>query len=180
MSVSETQARVKARIWQAVAHSGVNVAAISPTDMDRLVSAITESVLAEMDALLGEVGGQAPAARSAPAPDEPDEQLLWEGRPFLSLGVHYQVTSERVRVVEGIFGKEREDIELVRIQDIDQTQRLTERMLDIGDIHIRSHDPSSPALVLRNIPNVQEVHEILRRAVLSAREKHRLSYREEM
>ena len=105
---------------------------------------------------------------------------LWEGRPFLSLRLYYQITSERVRITEGILGKEREDIELVRIQDIDHKQNLTERLLNLGDIYIRSHDPSQPEVVLNNVSNPMEVHEILRQALLKARKRYNLSYREEM
>jgi uncharacterized membrane protein YdbT with pleckstrin-like domain len=94
--------------------------------------------------------------------------------------VHYQITDERVRLTEGLLGKEREDIELVRIQDIDHKQNLTERMLNIGDVYIRSHDASQPEVVLNNVSNPMEVHEVLRRALLKARKKYNLSYREEM
>jgi hypothetical protein len=50
----------------------------------------------------------------------------------------------------------------------------------VGDIYIISHDPQHPEFTLENIKDPQGVHEILRRAVLKAREKYRLSYREEM
>ena len=79
-----------------------------------------------------------------------------------------------------MLAKDREDIELVRVQDIDQSQSISERLLNIGDIHLRSHDRSHPETVLRNVKGPQEVHEILRRAVLDARKRHKLTYREEM
>ena len=74
----------------------------------------------------------------------------------------------------------REDIELVRVQDVDHTQSLGERMTNIGDVIIRSHDPSNPEVILRNVTDPQGVHEILRRAVLEARRRYGMSYREEM
>jgi hypothetical protein len=154
--------------------------------MDKLVDAISEAVLLEVDDIIGEASGQPRGVVPEPVAEMVDEEtgktetVLWEGRPFLTLGVKYQITSERIRVVKGIMGKDREDIELVRVQDVDQTQSSTERLLNLGDIHISSHDPSSPQLALNNIAEPQEVHEILRRAVLEARERHRLIYREEM
>jgi hypothetical protein len=151
-------------------------------ELDQLVGAITDGVLKEVDDILSEASGR-PASATAEVEmdsDDDEERVLWEGRPFLSLSVHYQVTSERVRITEGLLGKEREDIELVRIQDIDHKQNLTERMLNIGDVYIRSHDPSQPEVVLNNISNPMEVHEVLRRALLKARKKYNLSYREEM
>ena len=50
----------------------------------------------------------------------------------------------------------------------------------LGDITIRSHDPKNPVIILRNIPDPEDIYELLRRAVLNARSKHNLSYREEM
>ena len=82
--------------------------------------------------------------------------------------------------MEGILGKERYDIELVRIQDVDHKQNLAERTLNIGDVKINSHDPTYPEVVLYNVSDPIEVHEILRRAILKARKKYNLSYREEM
>jgi len=69
---------------------------------------------------------------------------------------------------------------LNRIQDIDQKQTLKERLLSVGDITILSHDSSHPEIIFNDIKEPQEVHEILRRAILSARKKHGLRYREEM
>jgi len=182
MSLSEMRVRIKASIWQTIAQSGVDVSAVPTEDMDKLVVNLTDTVLREMNEMLEEIGPV-----SGPAgPDQPgstaddEEQLLWEGRPFLSLSVHYKITNERVRLTTGLLGKEREDIELVRIQDVDHKQNLSERMLNIGDIYIRSHDPSHPEVVLQNVTKPMEVHEILRRAVLKARKKYNLSYREEM
>jgi hypothetical protein len=182
MSLSETRTKVKASIWQAVAQSGVSLASVPQADMDRLVEAITDGVLKEMDDFLSQASDQ-PSAVSKAAVDEGEDEaetVLWEGRPFLSLSVHYQITSERVRITEGMLGKDREDIELVRIQDMDLSQGINERMLGIGDIEIRSHDPSHPTAVLNNVSNPTEVHEILRRAVLKARKKYNVTFREQM
>jgi hypothetical protein len=182
MSLAETRAKIKAGIWQAVARSGVDVSALTQEDVDKLVGAITEGVLKEVDDLLGETTGT-PAFASKANPDDDDddvEKVLWEGRPYLSISVQYQITNERVRVIEGTLMKERRDIELIRIKDVDHTQSLTERAFNIGDISIHSADASDPEIVLSNVSNPVEVHEILRRAVLNARKKHKFSLREEL
>lgn len=182
MSLAEMRAHIKASIWQSVAKSGVNLSSLPQSEMDKLIGAITEGVLKEVDDILSQVSGK-PASTPAARIDNDDaavEKVLWEGRPYLSLSVHYQITTERVRITEGMLGKEREDIELVKIQDIDQTQSLTERALNIGDIVIRSHDASRPETILSNVSNPVEVHEILRRAVLNARKRHNFTYREQM
>ena len=185
MALSEIRAQLKARIWQAVAQSGVDISGLPQAEADKLVATITEGVLLELDEILSLASGK-PASQAAPeaATDDDDgddeELILWEGRPFMSLRIQYTITNERVRVVEGIIGKERYDIELVRIRDVDHKQNVTERAMNMGDVYIRSHDVSYPEIVLENVTNPLEVHEILRRAILKARKKYGLSYREEM
>ncbi len=181
MSLPEMQARMKARIWQVVAQSGVDVSSVPQPEMDKLVGGITDGVLQEMDDILGQVGGNRPPESSSQQGDDDEpEVILWEGRPFLSLSIHYKITNERVRVETGIFAKERYDVELVKIQDIDHKQNLTERAFNIGDVFIQSHDPTHPELILNNVSDPTEVNEILRNAMLKERKKHKLSYREEM
>jgi len=181
MALSEVRTKLKAGIWQAVAQSGIDLSSLSQEEQDKLVGAITEGVLKEIDDILSQASGR-PASAADPnvATDADEEVVLWEGRPFLSLRVNYQITTERVRITEGLLGKEREDIELVRIQDVDHKQSVTERILNIGDVYIRSHDPSQPEVMLTNVSNPMELHEILRRAILKARQRYNLSYREEM
>lgn len=176
MAISDVRSKIKAGIWQAVAQSGVDVSVLSQDDANRLVDAITEQTLSTIDDLLSEQVAQ-PAADDL---EDDSEEILWEGRPFLSVSVSYQITSERVRIVEGLLSKARRDIELVRIQDIDHHQNLTERTLNIGDVTIFSHDPGDPEVTLNNVRAPSEVHEILRRAMLRARKKYNVSFREEM
>jgi hypothetical protein len=180
MSLSEMQTTVKASIWQAIARSGVNLSALSQDEINRLVAAISETVLKDMDEFMNQASGETLAPSAPVVEDAGVEAVLWQGRPFLSIGVHYIITNQRVRVIEGVLGKSRNDVELVRIQDMDYTQGLTERALGIGDITIRSQDRSHPVLVLNNVRNPGEVHEILRQAVLKARKEHGLTFREEM
>ncbi len=179
MSVEATRARIKARVWQNLAQSAQSWQDISPEKLDKLVELVADAALVEVDSDLAQE-----SARLAPSSDvaggAEDETILWEGRPFLSLSERYIITSERVRLISGLLGKERIDLELVRIQDFDQTQTVRERLLNLGDLTIHSHDRSHPVVVLNNIADPQVVHEILRRAVLDARQRHRLTYREEM
>lgn len=180
MSVEATRARIKARVWQNLAQSEQSWQEIPREKLDQLVELVADAALIEVDSdLAAESARLAPKAADVAAGAD-DETILWEGRPFLSLSERYVITSERVRLISGLLGKERIDLELVRIQDFDQTQTVRERLLNLGDLTIHSHDRSHPVVVLNNIADPQSVHEILRRAVLDARQRHRLTYREEM
>jgi hypothetical protein len=68
----------------------------------------------------------------------------------------------------------------VRVQDLDYKQTLSERLLNLGDVTIRSQDPSKPFVILRNVKEPGKVYEILRRAVLAARKRHNFAFRDEM
>jgi len=180
MSVEETKAKITTRIWQSIAQSGVSVNAIPQDQMTSLVDAIADGVLLAVDDALNEAGMPARQSNLANATLDNEEQVLWEGRPFLSLVTQYVISNQRVRIISGLLGKEREDIELIRIQDIDHKQGMGERALNIGDIFLRSSDPTRPEAVLRNVHDPVAVHELLRRGMLDARQRFRYSVQEEM
>ncbi len=184
MSNNQLQNIVTANVWKSIAKSNLDFSGIERDDLDKLVQFVVDAALETVDDHLEDVykGIVAREQAEQPTADEDDEaeKTLWEGRPFMSLTTRYIITNERVRIIEGLAGKTYEDIELVRIQDMDFTQSITERALNLGDISIISHDSSEPAAVLRNVKDPHKVHEILRRAVVKARKTHRFSYREEM
>ncbi|HRX03258.1 MAG: PH domain-containing protein [Anaerolineae bacterium] len=179
MTVEQSRERVKSSIWQSIAKSGVQIDAVPADQLDTLVNAITDGVLVAVDDML-EDSGLAGRTDSVQSPLADEEIVLWEGRPFLSLVVRYRITNQRVRIESGFLGKDRDDIELVRVQDIDHNQGIGERALGIGDVVISSADPSKPHAVLRNVRDPENVHEILRRAMLDARKRYRYSVQEEM
>jgi len=187
MKVDEIRDAMRGRIWQSIAQSGVSLAALPKADQDALVERIADDVLLEMDELIGnpqsEAGAPAPPplAQSAtkPGPDG-EEQILWEGRPFLTPFVHYLLTSERLLTTRGIFGRDHDNLELVRVKDVDWHQGLSERVLGIGDILIVSVDSTDPRAVLNNVHHPEEVFEIVRRAMLSARKKYHIIFEQQM
>ncbi len=179
MSIEKTQAQIKSSLWKAIAQSGVSLSSISPEDQTKLVDHLTEGVLETVNELF-EVAATPlkDASKAVPLLDE--EVILWQGRPFLSLVELYTLTSERIKIVHGLIGKDVENFELIRVQDIDVQQSIGERMMGLGDITITGADATSPMVVLRNIPQPNEVYETLRKAWLAARKKYGLIFREEM
>ena len=174
MNLDQNRARVIAAIWQAIAQSGVDLSAMPREEQDRLVVTIADNLLSTVNQMLDEIAPQVSAEVSG------EERVLWEGRPFLSITERYVVTTERVRIYRGLIGRTIDDIELVRLQDIDFTQNAGERILGIGDIHLRGADPSTPEVTLRNVHQPEEVRELIRRAWLDARKRYGVSFREQM
>ncbi len=177
MTPKEAQTHVKSRIWKEIAKAQLDLSELSEEKLEELIDVVSRAALFELDYEIERVDK---ASDVQPFPEEDVERVLWEGRPFLSLTTHYRITNERIRITHGLLAKQRIDIELLKIQDMEQTQRITERMMNLGDITIHSHDPMHPMVVLENISDVQRVHEILRRARLDARKEHNFGYREEM
>ncbi len=191
MSLEQIRAQIASNVWQAIAQSGVDLSGVPQEQQEKLVRTLTDRLLVTMNSMLDEViqesaATEAPAAQAAvsqgaeAAAAGNTEQVLWKGRPFLSLVENYIITTERLKVTHGLVGRQVENFELIRIQDIDFKQGVGERMLGIGDIAIRGQDPSNPAVTLRNIPKPEEVYEILRRAWLEARKRYGLQFREYM
>jgi Bacterial PH domain len=180
MDINQIQEATKKRIWQAIASSGVNVSSIAKADLEKLVDTIAREVLEEIDGL--QQSALPPQLQSVSQSGDAtgDEKVLWEGRPFLSLVEYYIVTTERVRVISGLLGREHENIELVRLKDIDWKQGVGERVFGIGDIILNSVDATKPKAVLRNVKHPEEVQEIVRRAMLEARKKYHIIFEQEM
>ena len=182
MSLRAAQARIQSQVWQAIAQGEIDLSGVDRSQLEALVKLVTEAALVEMNQEMGEAVADtaAPIAVEESIWDDNKEDVLWQGRPFLSLTLHYLINDERIRITEGLLNKTSENIELVRIQDVQYSQTLTERLLALGDIMITSHHPNHPQIVLKNVENPVEVYEILRRAILNARKKHNFTYREEM
>lgn len=185
MAKSEIQARIRANVWQAIAENDLDLSALDAQTRETLVNVVTAASLEAMDSELtavlaankDKVEGPETLADEAEAAGE---EVLWEGRPFLSVSESYLITNDRIRVSQGLFGRNIQNIDLVRVQDVDYHQSTTERMAGRGDVEIRSHDPNSPVVILENIPHPEEVYELLRRAVKKARKDHGLTFQEEM
>ena len=183
-TIKEAQSRIKARVWQALAQTTEDTKELDREAVEAVVDLVTEAALMEMDVIITEnlaASQSASAAETKEADyDDEEEDILWEGRPFLSPILYYTITDERIKIKRGILGREFQYLELIRIQDMDHSQTFGERLLKIGDVHIRSHDPSHPDLILKNVRDPQAVYEVLRKAVMKARKRHNFSYREEM
>ncbi len=181
MTIEKYKAQLKSNIWKSLAQSGISLTNISAEDQNKLVDNLSDNLLILVNEILGETSATFKTPPNVEiSDDDGEEKILWEGRPFLSLVEFYTLTNERIKVVKGLIGKDIENFELIRVQDIDITQNLSERIMGIGDITITGADSTNPQIILRNIQNPSEVYEMLRKAWLAARKKYGLIFREEM
>lgn len=177
MSIEKQHAQVVSTIWKAIAHSKVDLSSIPHDQQEQLVSEIADQLMITVDGLMDDIPDAPPINYDL---ESEQETLLWEGRPLLSLVESYAITNERLKIVKGMFSRDIENFELIRIQDIDLSQGVHERVMGIGDVTIKGHDASAPEVVLRNVKNPEDVYETLRKAWLEARKRHGLQFREYM
>lgn len=131
------------------------------------------------------------------------EQLVWRGSPsqilnvpayivctllvwlvvplFVALwkylvlrNVRYELTSERLRVRQGVLNKHLDELELYRVRDYKLERPLFLRIFSLANITLRTTDSSHPLMELSAIRNGEEVRELLRRHVEECRVKKRV------
>ena len=166
---------VNRTFYSSLEESKTDLTALPPGQLQGLVRAISDSMFAVLEEL-----EETPAPTLAPSAngDQPEEQVLWYGRPFMTIRVRYELTNHRLRIYRGLIGRDIEELDLVRVRDTKVKQHAGERAMNIGDITIFSHDQSNPEIVLNNVNDPVEVREIIRKAYLAEQERRGLRYRD--
>lgn len=83
----------------------------------------------------------------------------------------YVISTQRVRVISGIFSKDIQEIELFRVKDTMARQSFFQRLFGLGTITIISGDANHPHMVLSGIPDAIELRERLRQEVMALRQR---------
>jgi len=78
---------------------------------------------------------------------------------------------------QGMITKDREEIELYTVKDINVKQSMKDKLMKVGDIEIISADESTPKLVLKRIKDPHDIREILRKAVNQAKKDMGIQFR---
>ena len=65
----------------------------------------------------------------------------------------YELTSERVKMSEGVFSKVIDTLELYRVKDIETRQPFLYRLCGIENVQLNTSDASSPFVLLQAIPH---------------------------
>lgn len=129
-----------------------------------------------------------------------DEQTIWEGRPshWKDLGFHlvclafsflifplamsawrflttnfsrFEITSERIRITTGVLSKRLDEMELYRVKDSTLEQPFLLRLVGLGNVFIKTSDPTTPRIEIRAILDARQVRENLRGCVEKMRDK---------
>jgi uncharacterized membrane protein YdbT with pleckstrin-like domain len=86
----------------------------------------------------------------------------------------YELTTQRVRVREGLFSKRTDELELYRVKDVTLFEPFWQRLFSLGNIVVSTNDASTPTLTLEALPGAAQTREALRNAIEDCRDRKRV------
>jgi len=86
----------------------------------------------------------------------------------------FELTSERLKMTEGVFSKVTDTLELYRVKDIEVRQPFFSRMLGVENIHVNTSDLTSPLVLLEAIPIAVGLADKMRNQVEAVRMQKRV------
>jgi membrane protein YdbS with pleckstrin-like domain len=92
-----------------------------------------------------------------------------------SISTTYEITTQRVRVERGLLSKDKENVELFRIDHFDLHKPLGMRLVGQCMLHLRSSDASFPTVVIFGIPDLEALADTLRECSLRERTRRRVT-----
>ena len=88
--------------------------------------------------------------------------------------VEYELTTERLKMREGVLNKDIDELELYRVHDYKLEKPFWLRIFSLGTITLRTADESNPVVVLKGLSESERVFELLRTYVEECRVKKRV------
>jgi uncharacterized membrane protein YdbT with pleckstrin-like domain len=96
-------------------------------------------------------------------------------REFLVvMGLRYRLTTQRLFVHRGILTRVTDQMELIRVDDVQLRQGVIDRIVDTGDVIVLGTDETDENVTLESIGRPAEVAEALRTHVRGVRSKDTL------
>ena len=92
-----------------------------------------------------------------------------------SLSIAYEITTQRVRVERGVFSKNKDSLELFRVDHFDLLKPLGMRMVGYCLLHLRSSDAGFPTVILYGVPGLEALADTLRECSLRERARRRVT-----
>ena len=105
-------------------------------------------------------------------------EYLWKDRKrHLGLPLsftRYMLSEDRLFCETGLLSLKADEVLLYRVQDLELTISLGQRVFGVGTVCVISSDKSIPHLDLKNVKNPREVKELIHRSVEAAKDKRRM------
>ena len=105
-------------------------------------------------------------------------EYLWKDRKRrfgLPLSfTRYALSEDRLFCEIGFLNLKSDEVLLYRVQDLELTMTLGQRIFGVGTVCVHSSDKSIPHLDLKNVKKPREVKELIHRSVEQAKERRRM------
>ena len=105
-------------------------------------------------------------------------EFLWKDRKRV-LGLplsftRYSLSEDRLFCEKGLLNLKADEVLLYRVQDLELTISLAQRIFGVGTVCVHSSDKSIPHLDLKDIKHPREVKELIHQNVEAAKDKRRM------
>lgn len=101
--------------------------------------------------------------------------LLWLAYRWIRVSTtRYELTTQRLRLREGILAKTTDELELYRVRDWTLHEPLLFRILKLGTLTLITTDQTTPQITLPALPDAHQVREQLRQNVEIMRTKKKV------
>lgn len=105
-------------------------------------------------------------------------EYLWKDRRrVLGLPItftRYFLSEDRLFCEKGLLNLKADEVLLYRVQDLELTMTLGQRIFGVGTVCVHSSDKSIPHLELKNVKRPREVKELIHRSVEGAKDRRRM------
>ena len=86
----------------------------------------------------------------------------------------YRLSEDRLFCETGFLNLRSDEVLLYRVQDLELTMSLGQRIFGVGTVCVHSSDKTMPHLDLKNVKNPREVKELIHQYVEQAKDKRRM------
>lgn len=86
----------------------------------------------------------------------------------------YEITTQRLRITQGVFSKRTDEIELYRVNDTTLVEPFLYRMFGTGNIVMSTNDPTTPTVTIEAVKNAAGLREELRKSIEVCRDRKRV------
>ena len=93
--------------------------------------------------------------------------IVWKW--LVTWSTRYELTTERLKTRVGVINKKMDELELYRVRDYKLDQPLMLRLFSLGNIILQTSDRSNPVVMLRAVPDAEQLREQIRALVEECR-----------
>ena len=94
---------------------------------------------------------------------------------FASIGITYQITTQRIKIERGVLSKTKDSVELFTIEHFDLHKPLGMRLAGYCVLRLRSSDTDSQSVSIYGIENLESLADTLRECSLRERTRRRIT-----